>query len=184
MKITVFGSARLGPETPEYRDAVRLGRMLAVEGHILLNGGYGGLMEATSRGAHEAGGKVIGITMAPWEGRLIPNQYLSQQRAAKTLFARIKALIRSDCLLALPGGAGTLGEVALAWNLLQMDLMPATPVVLVGPGWQAMTEAFREHLIVNTQDLAMLKLVPTVDSAVETVNNLSREATLTPAWRG
>jgi uncharacterized protein (TIGR00725 family) len=69
MKVTVFGSARLGGETPEYADAVRLGRRLAEERHTVMSGGYGGIMEAVSRGAREAGGNVVGITMEPSRGR-------------------------------------------------------------------------------------------------------------------
>lgn len=174
MKVTVFGSARLAETTPEYQDAVRLGQMLAGAGHTVMSGGYGGLMEAVSRGAHGAGGHVIGITMAPWSDRLTPNVYLSRERAAKTLFARIQQLIKADCLIALTGGAGTLGEIALAWNLQQMNLMPETPVILVGPAWSAMVDAFRDHLIVGEQDIDMLTLVETVDAAVSALNALPR----------
>ena len=180
MKVTVFGSARLGESTSEYRDAVRLGRKLAGAGHTVMSGGYGGLMEAVSRGAHEAGGDVIGITMAAWVSRLKANQYVSQERAAKTLFARIQDLIEADCLVALSGGAGTLGEVALAWNLQQMDLMPKTPVILVGPVWEAMLDAFRSHLVVNDRDLAMLTWVSSVDDVMAKL-----ESPMTSGgWRG
>jgi len=183
VNLTVFGSARLTPETDEYKDAVRLGQMLAAEGHTITTGGYGGLMEAASRGAHDAGGTVVGITMAPWKGRISANRYLSHEHAAQTLFARIEALIKADCLIALAGGAGTLGEVALAWNLLQMDLMPKTPVILVGPVWKAMTEAFRDHLIISNRDLELLKLVGTVDDVIVAVSKLPPPI---PAatWRG
>jgi predicted Rossmann-fold nucleotide-binding protein len=81
-------------------------------------------------------------------------------------------LIKADCLIALSGGAGTLGEVAMAWNLLQMNLMPSTPVLLVGPIWASMTEAFRQHLVVAEYDLELLRLVATVDEAVAALNAL------------
>ena len=134
LRVTVFGSARLAESTEEYEAAVRLGQRLAERGDIVVTGGYGGLMEAVSRGAHGAGGEVVGITMAAWAGTLVANPYLSREQAAATLFARLEALIESDVLIALTGGAGTLGEVALAWNLIQMDLM-AKPLILVGPAW-------------------------------------------------
>ena len=184
MKVTVFGSARLGEATAEYQDAVRLGTLLAQAGHTVMSGGYGGLMEAVSRGAHEAGGDVVGITMAAWDGRLVPNRYLSRQLAAETLFARIEQLIKADSLIALPGGAGTLGEVALAWNLLQMKLIPPTPVILVGSGWATMVEAFRSNLIVNEHDLAMLRVVAGVDEAVAAVGSASIEPAVDTAFRG
>src|SRR5579884_1412828 len=101
MRITVFGSARVGPDTREYQDARRLGRILAGRGDVIVCGGYGGIMEAVSRGAHEVGGSVVGVTVAPWVGRLRPNAYLSEERSAATLFERLEALVESDALIAL-----------------------------------------------------------------------------------
>lgn len=166
MRVTVFGSARVGPESREYADARRLGKLLAERGDTIVSGGYGGIMEAVSRGAHEVSGQVVGVTVAPWIGRLAPNPYLSEERSAATLFERLEALIESDALIALPGGAGTLGEVALAWNLRQMDLMPPKHVILVGPDWREMVDSFRRHLIVGEHDLALLRLVDTIEGAV------------------
>lgn len=181
MRVTVFGSARLTPDTAEYADARRLGRLLAERGDVIVSGGYGGIMEAVSLGAHQAGGAVVGVTVAPWIGRLSPNPYLSEERSARTLFERLEALIESDALIALPGGAGTLGEVALAWNLRQMDLMPAKPVILVGDMWLALTRTFRERLIIDEADLALLTLVTTVEEAVAA---LDLEVESGPNWRG
>lgn len=166
MRVTVFGSARVGEDSPEYREAWRLGKILGERGDIIVSGGYGGVMEAVSRGAHEVGGRVVGVTVAPWTGRIAPNRYLSEQISAETLFKRLEALVESEALIALSGGAGTLGEVALAWNLRQMDLMPAKPVVLVGEMWRRMVDAFRDHLIIGDHDLALLTVVDTVEDAV------------------
>jgi uncharacterized protein (TIGR00730 family) len=166
MRVSVFGSARVSADSREYQAARQLGRLLGSRGDIIVCGGYGGVMEAVSRGAHEVGGQVVGVTVAPWMGRLIPNRYLSEERSAQTLFERLEALVDSDALIALDGGSGTLGEVALAWNLRQMELMPAKPVILVGPRWQRLVAAFRRNLIVNERDLALLTLVDTVEEAV------------------
>jgi predicted Rossmann-fold nucleotide-binding protein len=128
-------------------------------------------MEAVSRGAHEIGGRVVGVTVAPWLGRLAPNPYLSEERSAQTLFERLEALVESDGLIALPGGAGTLGEVALAWNLRQTELMPAKPVILVGEEWRRLAEAFARCLIIDEDDLALLRIVPNVEVAVEELHS-------------
>lgn len=181
MRVTVFGSARVGPDTDEYGEAQRLGRILAGRGDILVSGGYGGIMEAVSRGAHEGGGQVVGVTVAPWIGRLEPNRFLSEERSAETLFERLEALIESDALIALSGGAGTLGEIALAWNLRQMSLMAAKPIVLVGNRWRRMVDAFRTHLIINEDDLALLEVVDTIE---EIVPALERYGAATPQWFG
>jgi predicted Rossmann-fold nucleotide-binding protein len=66
----------------------------------------------------------------------------------------------------MPGGAGTLGEVALAWNLRQMQLMPPKLIILVGGGWQRLVEAFSRELIVDEHDLDLLTLVENIEGAV------------------
>lgn len=181
MRVTVFGSARVGADTEEYRDARRLGQLLAQRGDMIVSGGYGGIMEAVSQGAHEVGGQVVGVTVAPWIGRLEPNRFLSEEQSARTLFERLEALIASDALVALPGGAGTLGEVALAWNLRQMDLMAPKPIVLVGSRWKSMLDAFRTQLIVNEHDLSLLVLVQSIEGVVPA---LDLQSTGTPQWLG
>jgi uncharacterized protein (TIGR00730 family) len=181
MRVTVFGSARVGPDTEEYNEARRLGVLLAERGDVIVSGGYGGIMEAVSRGANETGGQVVGVTVAPWIGRLEPNRFLSEERSAKTLFERLEALIESDALIALPGGAGTLGEVALAWNLRQMELMADKPIVLVGDRWRRMLEAFRQHLIVNEHDLGLMVHVNSIEGALAA---LDIHSTATPQWLG
>jgi uncharacterized protein (TIGR00725 family) len=166
MRVTVFGSARLPYDSAGYADGLRLGRMLAERGDVVVSGGYAGIMEAVSRGAREAGGQVVGVTVAPWIGRIAPNRFLSEEVSARTLFERLEALVESEALIALPGGAGTLGEVALAWNLRQMDLMPRKPVVLVGRDWKAILDACARHLVIDEADLALLTTVETIEEAL------------------
>lgn len=181
MRVTIFGSARLTEENPEYREARRLGAMLAERGDVIVCGGYGGIMEAVSRGAREVGGQVVGVTVAPWVGRIAPNPYLSEEISAQTLFERLQALIESDALIALPGGAGTLGEVALAWNLRQMDLIPAKPVIVVGGAWKHLIDEFRRTLIVDERDVTLLTAVDTVEDAVRA---LGRAGAAPAEWYG
>ncbi len=160
-----------------------LGRLLAERGHTILSGGYGGLMEAVSRGAHRAGGTVVGVTLTPWAGRLQPNRFLSEERAAATLFQRIEGLLESDCLIALKGGAGTLGEVALAWNMSQMDLMPSKPVILVGQNWKRLLQAFQQQLVIDERDLKLLTHVQTVTEAISAIDQAVPESS-SPQFRG
>lgn len=181
MRVTIFGSARLHPDDPEYREALRLGQTLAERGDVIVSGGYGGVMEAVSKGAREAGGQVVGVTVGPWMERLAPNPYLSEEISARTLFERLEALIETDALIALAGGAGTLGEVALAWNLRQMDLIPAKPVILMGAAWDRLVESFRRNLIIGEQDLALLTIVNTVEDALAA---LDRSEHARGEWHG
>lgn len=163
---TVFGSARLGSDEPEYADARRLGGLLARDGWSVCTGGYDGAMAAVSRGASEAGGRVIGVTVAGWAERLVANAWVGEERAAADLMARIGILLEADAWLAVAGGAGTLSEVALAWNMLQTRDLAPRPLVLVGARWEALVPELRRHLVVGDHDMALLRLAPTPEEAV------------------
>jgi predicted Rossmann fold nucleotide-binding protein DprA/Smf involved in DNA uptake len=77
--VTIFGGSQFGPETPEYRDAEDLGFRLAEAGFTICTGGYLGVMEAASRGARNAGGRVFGIVMNQFRSE--PNRYLTDKVA-------------------------------------------------------------------------------------------------------
>src|SRR4030067_2108172 len=117
-RITVFGGSQPKPGEPVYQDALHLGKLLAQQGYILLNGGYIGTMEALSRGAAEAGGHVIGVTcdqIAAWRP-VKANSWVTEEWHYTSLRERIFALIEnSEAFIALPGGGGRLAEVALTW---------------------------------------------------------------------
>jgi hypothetical protein len=124
---------------------MELGRLLALSGHAVLTGGYSGTMEAVSRGAAEAGGHVIGVTSSDLE-RWRPtkaNPWVREERRTGTLLERLEALIQGgDAALALPGGPGTLTEIALTWNLMIVASLPPRPLILVGDGWRAVFDQF------------------------------------------
>jgi predicted Rossmann-fold nucleotide-binding protein len=102
-------------------------------------------MEAVSRGASEAGGHVIGVTcidIEEWRGTA-PNQWVKEERRKKTLTERLMGLIEGcDAAIALPGGAGTLAEISLMWNLMIVESLPPRPLILVGSGWQSTFDQF------------------------------------------
>jgi uncharacterized protein (TIGR00725 family) len=140
--VTVFGGAN--PSEPDYNEALRLGRMLGQAGCSVLTGGYIGTMEAVSRGAAESGGHVIGVTCAEIEAwrKVSANRWVQEERRFATLRERLYALIDGcQAAVALPGGPGTLAEIAVMWNHLLTDAIAPRPLILVGPGWQ---ETFRQ----------------------------------------
>lgn len=142
---TVFGSAMVRPGEPAYDDALNLGSALAKMGWHVASGGYAGTMEAVSQGARQEGGHTIGVTcdqIEAWRGA-IPNAWLSEEFRCQTLRERLYQLIqRGQVLLALPGGIGTLSEVALSWSLIQTKEIGPRPLVLVGKGWLTTFKTF------------------------------------------
>ncbi|NOH02552.1 MAG: LOG family protein [Chloroflexi bacterium] len=145
MNVTIFGGSQPKEGTPAYEEARLLGSLLAQRGHVVLTGGYMGTMEAVSRGAHEAGGHVIGVTcedIETWRPTKA-NVWVKEERRTKTLPERILALIEGcDAAMALPGGAGTLTEIMMMWNLMIVESLPRRPLILIGRGWQSTFDRF------------------------------------------
>lgn len=165
-RVTVFGSSRVAPGEPAYQEALRLGRLLAEAGYAVCSGGYAGAMEAVSRGAAEAGGAVVGITVQLWAPRLQANSWVGEEVATPHLFERLLRLTESDAYIALPGGPGTLGEVALVWNLFQTESIPIRPLILVGSQWRRLVRCFEAELRVEARDLELLQFAATVDEVL------------------
>ena len=172
MNISVFGGAQPQPDSLEYEAARALGSLLAQRGHTVLTGGYIGVMEAVSRGAHEAGGHVIGVTCEEIEAwrKVRKNQWVKEEWRKKTLIERLQALIEGcDAAIALPGGVGTLAEISLMWNLMAVESLPRRPLILVGSGWQSTLDqfftAFEFYMPMRQRD--NLSFAQAVQTAVE-----------------
>ena len=163
--LEVFGGSQSKEGDTAYAEAMELGRLLAQRGHTVLTGGYIGTMEAISRGASEAGGHVIGVTCEDIEAwrKSAPNRWVKEERRKKTIHERLQGLIDGcDAALALPGGAGTLTEVALTWNLMIVESRHRSPLILIGSGWQSsfgqFFKDFGEYLSANQKALLQFAL--------------------------
>jgi uncharacterized protein (TIGR00730 family) len=138
MNVAVFGGSQPREKDAAYAEAMKLGRLLAERGHTVLTGGYIGTMEAVSRGACEAGGHVVGITCEEIESwrPVKANRWVLEERRKRQLMERLQELVTGcDAAIALPGGPGTLTEIALSWNLMIVAVLPPRPLILVGEGW-------------------------------------------------
>lgn len=165
--VTVFGSSAVRPGHPEYDLAEEIGREIGRAGYILCNGGYMGSMEASAKGAHEAGGEVIGVTVGEFRNR-VPNPYLSREVHRSTLLGRIETLIAlGDAYVVLAGGMGTLAELFIVWNLLMMHCMPEKPVLLLGDHYGELLETLQRLTEVKPKHLDYLTVVATTGEAME-----------------
>ena len=167
--ISVFGSSQPQPGQPAYQTAYELGQRLAQAGFAAATGGYIGTMEAVSRGASEAGGHVIGVAcdeIEVWRP-VKPNQWIDEEIRYATLRERVNHLVtRNTGMIALPGGVGTLAEVAQAWSQLQVGVIPYRPLLLLGQLWRRTFEAFVDPLYVPADHRALLRFVDTPQEAV------------------
>lgn len=154
--VTIFGSSHPGEGSVVYSEAQRLGRLLAEAGYAVCNGGYRGLMEATARGAREAGGHTIGVTCVLWPRPA--NPYIVEEVRTQTFSERLMTLIeRGDAYIVLPGGTGTLAELALAWEMMNKGSLSETvggrkPVLVMAPYWQPVIDCLQQEGHLNNQN--------------------------------
>ncbi|MDQ3649094.1 MAG: LOG family protein [Acidobacteriota bacterium] len=171
--VTIFGGSRCSEDCEEYRQARRVGQMLAESGFTICTGGYLGVMEAASRGARERGGRVLGIVMNQFKSE--PNRYLTDKVATSHFYERLQNLItRSVGFVVLRGGMGTVTELSLVWNKVQTGVIGPRPLVLLGDCWPPVVEAWRKNLVVSAEDVALLDFAGTPEDAVRLIINKSK----------
>jgi len=138
--VTVFGSSRPAPGSAAYEAARSLGAALAKAGFTVATGGYGGTMKATSRGAREGGGKVVGVTCDEFSAPA--NRWVEEEIRVKTWQERLMKLVELGAgYVALPGGTGTLVELAVVWERIGKGFLAPRPLVVLGDFWLPVVKA-------------------------------------------
>jgi uncharacterized protein (TIGR00730 family) len=167
--VAVFGSGSAPADHPVLHQAERLGHLLAAAGFTLVSGGYGGTMEAASRGARQSdpdGGHVIGVTMDLFTPPLRPNSWLTDEQRVSDFFPRLQRLTTADAFVILRGGIGTLTEATLVWSLLQTGQISPRPFIFVGTGWHRLFDALRAETFMTERDFALATVADSADEAV------------------
>ena len=153
--MTIFGSARLKPGTVAYEGVKKLAAELTTMGCDILTGGGPGLMQAANEGAHsvdpEGLRRSVGINIElPFEQEV--NPFVSQAYGHRTFFSRLHHfMIVSDAFVVVPGGIGTLLELSLVWQLLQVRKLYNTPLILVGKMWAELVDWGRRSMLHRRQ---------------------------------
>lgn len=139
--ITLFGTSKAEPGDPVFALAEELAGRLAKKGFMVANGGYGGTMLAGAKGASEAGGHVIGVTCRAFK-RGKANEYIKEEISTDCLTDRLEKLIDlGAAYMVLPGGTGTLLELADVWEHKHKGFRDADkPIILVGDFWQPLVK--------------------------------------------
>lgn len=162
--IAIYGSSAITQDSEAARQAERLGERLAQAKFAICNGGYMGVMEACSRGAAKAGGRIIGVTTSTFSKRF-PNPYLTEEITTGNLIERIGTLMGiADAYIVLDGNIGTLAELFLAWNLVATGW--DKPLIVVGAEMKNTLHALSEYTEIRDKQMAKLTFVATVDEVV------------------
>jgi len=182
IKVAVFGSAIVAPESDEYQSAYVVGQALAQAGYTVMTGGYAGIMAGASHGAAEAGGHVIGVTSTRIEilrNGLDANGWVHEKIHHETLRERLVYLVQqADAYVIMPGGLGTLTELALAWELVRAGELPPRPIIVYGTYWRQIIAPLQESAYIHAGAFDAMYFV---DDAAGVLNALTRDVPDTSA---
>lgn len=165
--ISIFGSYAPLPGEPLYEQAYAIGHSLAGAGYIICNGGYDGIMEASHKGAKDAGGATIGVTcsvFSDYRGQpLRANRFCDHEINHCDVLKRIEAMMHlSAGYVILEGGTGTLSELAIVWEYVAKGLIDPRPIFVVGEFWRPTVERLTAarpksgrhlHLVNSAEDI-------------------------------
>jgi len=174
--VSVFGSARTLSTNPYYLEAEKIGKLLVEAGFGVITGGGPGIMEAANKGAHNAGGKSIGVGIdLPFESNM--NDYVDLGVENRYFFTRkVMFLKYSHAFVIFPGGVVTLDELFEAITLAQCGHNVKYPIVLVGKSyWEGlvswMQETLWKHGAISQKDFDLFRVVDTAEEAVEKITD-------------
>ncbi len=175
--VSVFGSARIVEDSPYYQLTQTVCKRLSDEGFSIVSGGGPGLMEAANKGAYlgEKGLSVGLNILLPHEQS--SNGYQDISMLFRYFFSRKTMFVKYACAyVVMPGGFGTLDELAEILTLIQTEKTRRIPVILVGSHfWQGLLDWFKNALVaegtIHADDLDLITLVDDADSVVTTIEN-------------
>jgi len=154
--ITIFGSSLPKEGEEEFIFAYNLGKQLAQNNFDVCSGGYRGIMHAASKGASEAGGTAIGITVDLWGAK--PSEYLTKEIKCKSLPERIEKLIETgDGFVILQGGTGTLLELAFVWEMVNKKLIKRKPIVCHSIMWGKIVCVMEKQIKKEKRETGLIK---------------------------
>jgi uncharacterized protein (TIGR00730 family) len=186
--VSVFGSARTRPDSPEYVLAEEIAFQLTGNGYGVITGGGPGIMEAANKGAQRGGGTSVGLNIElPFEQQ--PNPYIDKEKSINFdyFFVRKVMFIKySQGFIVLPGGFGTLDELFEALTLIQTQKIGRFPIILVGRTyWQGLLDWIKttmgdRHHNINPEDLDLISVVDKPEDAVAAINAFYSKYMLKP----
>jgi uncharacterized protein (TIGR00730 family) len=188
-RVAIFGSARAKPGTHVYEEVKRAAAAFTDMGCDIVTGGGPGLMQAANEGAASAGkaNRSLGIRVdLPFEQEVNPFVELAFEH--RTFFSRLQHfVIASDAFVVVPGGIGTVLEMLMIWQLLQVRHVEKIPLILVGTMWNGLVEWAKTSMLdprlhlANAEDLDIPRCLATADEAIAVVRELHAQWLKDPA---
>jgi len=180
--VSLFGSARTGPDDPYYKLAEDTARLLAKAGFGVITGGGGGIMEAANKGAAEVKGKSIGLNIElPQEQ--VPNTYQNLSLHFKYFFCRkVMFLKYASGFIVFPGGFGTMDEFFESLVLIQTFRQAQFPVIVMGSEfWAGLIDwvkkvMLKNHAYISPEDMDVFTIVDEPEEAVKIITDFHKSS--------
>jgi len=171
-RVSIFGSARIKPNTEEYMEVYDLAKKLAKNNADIVTGGGPGLMEAANAGAKDGSSKSKSFGLhvdLPFETS--PNEHLDITYHHKRFSSRLDEFMRiSHAVIVTPGGIGTILELLYTWQLIQVSHISERPIILVGKMWTGLLEWMKleplNKQLIDKSDFNNIKIVQNVDEVI------------------
>ena len=175
--VSIFGSSRAKPGDEDYKNAVRLARLLVKEGYAVITGAGPGVMEGANKGAYESGGESIGLNIQLSFVQK-PNSYVKKKLEFRYFFCRRVMFVKyAKAFVMLPGGYGTLDEFFEIITLIQTQKIRPMPVILLGEKyWNTFLNWARKTLLagnyIEPKDLKIFQIVDTPEQVIQIIRRL------------
>lgn len=176
--VAFLGFADAKPGDVDYESAKETARLLAKAGYSIVDGGGPGVMRAATEGAHDGGGRAIGITYYPeareahFEGRDPENKFDEEIITDTYVERTLRIMSYSDVYIIFNGGTGTISEFGMAWGLARIHFGHHRPLILFGDFWHEIIEALGKNMKLRPEELQVYHIVTTPEEAVIKVKSL------------
>lgn len=178
--VAIFGFADAKPEDKLYQDAYKVAYALAKAGYIVVDGGGPGVMQASSRGAKAAGGKVIGVTLYPKDAKNFegkdPNNPIDIEIKTDTYVERTLTLMKEGQIyVVFNGGSGTISEFGMAWGLARIYFGHHKPLILYGNFWKEIMAVLKKNLKDRPEESRVYKIVNSPEGVLKAIKEFEEE---------
>lgn len=179
-QVAIFGSSHIDDNNPLFQQAYEVCKKLAEAGYVIVDGGGPGVMRAASLGAKAAGGKVIGVTFEGdesmhFEGRDPLNKVDVEIKTKNYLERTLMLLKEGQVYVIFNGGTGTISEFGMAWGLAKLYFGHHKPLVLYGRFWENIIQAFKENMLMRSEELEVYKIVDNESAVLQAILDFEQE---------
>ena len=184
--VTIFGSARIHPDNPDYIKCMDVARRLSDAGFAVISGGGPGIMAAANRGAFEGKSPSVGLNIVlPHEQH--PNHWQNISIMYRHFFARKVGFVKyADAFVLFPGGFGTMDEMSEVLTLMQTQKSRRIPLILVGASfWKGLLDWFREQMVgnglISSEDMDLMQVIDDPEQVVQAILEFYKEREIAPS---